>query len=98
MQIQNVEEVNEKEQGQPLSILFLPIFYSVDFDAGIVLLSSDHEHGLVGEVFFVVVDQPGRTFRNEIKAEGKGKEEEARGQREPVPLEAAAHYVATENT
>ena len=81
-----------------MSFLFLPIFYSVDFDASIVLFSSDDKHGFVGEVLFVVVDQPGRTFRNEIEAESERKEEEARGQREPVPLEAAAHDVATENT
>ena len=63
-----------------------PVFDPVDFDAGVVLLPTDDDHRLVGQVLLVVVDEPGRTFGNEIKSESERKEKEAGGQSEPVPF------------
>jgi len=44
-----------------------------------------------GQVLFVVVNEPGRALRDEVKAKGEGHQEDARDQSQPIPLEVSAH-------
>ncbi len=73
-------KIYTKPKFWKLYLSFWPFFDSVYFDAGVVLLSSDDHHRLVGKVLLVIVDEPGRTFRNEIKSESERKQEETGSQ------------------
>ena len=56
-----------------------------------------HGHGLEREIFFLVVDKPGRALGDVVEAEGEEDEEDAGDEAQPVPGEGAAHDVAADD-
>ena len=55
-------------------------------------------HGSEGEIFLIIVDQPGWTLRYVVETEGEWNQEDESSQTQPVPGETATHEVADEDT
>ena len=61
------------------------------------MVPPGHGHGLEREVFFLIVDEPGRALGDVVEAEGEEDEEDAGDETEPVPGEGAAHDVTADD-